>query len=529
MVPDTEGPQMNDVVPDPVTGTPVSDAVAATDPQANPRSLTPRERRRRIILLAILLLLLALLSYASYYVWQNRQAPTLSVRPLGQDAVVPPQFLYAIAGEGVNELDRPIGVGVAADGRVYVVDFGNRRISVFTNGGRYLFSFGDKAGAGQLRNPVHLVIKGDEVWVSDRRRQELVIYGLDGTFKRVFEPKGEDIEWTPLAFGFSRDGKLVVSDVFDTDRHRLHYFSADGSRTATVGETAQVIMADEEPLGFMFPNGIAIADDGNVYVSDGDNRRVQVLTPQATFKQFMNTSGLPRGIAIDAQQRVYVADALAHTVDVYDLKGKAITQFGERGFGPGQFNFPNDVAIDRRGRIYISDRENDQVQVWGWQAAATPPIPVPSTSAGWAACIAPLLLLPLLLLLRKRRVVVTPDFVEALGIAGELKAVEQKRRLRLVAPEEDKPLYAGRVVDDVDLEKLLTFEAHSESDAKAIADKYRFGERESMLIAMAQQARALATMDVELRRMAIYSETRVVDLQEFREIFLGRRDKPSAE
>lgn len=485
-----------------------------------PRALTGREKRRRVWLLVILLILLALLAYATYYFVQNRRLPTVEIgTPI--EVIEPPQYLYSITGDGKSALRRPIGVGVAQDGRVYVSDFANDRISVFTNRGRYLFSF-NKIKGGTLRNPVHLWVKGDEVWVTDRRLQSVFVFNLDGTFKRTFVPKGEKkFRWTPLALAFDGD-QLRVTDVGLTEKHRVHYFSADGSRTATFGRTFQATASDEEPGGFMFPNGLAVARNGDVYVSDGDNRRVQVFTREGKFKQFVDTSGIPRGIAIDSEQMLYVVDAVAHMVDIYDLKGKELTRFGGQGFGPGQFNYPNDITVDRNRRIYISDRENDQVQVWGWPVAGPPPIAAPKTPLGWLACVSPLFLLPLLLLLRKRRVVITPDFVEALVAAELVSAVAQTRRLRLVCPEEDHVFYAGRIEDDVDLGNLIEPELYSESDVRSYMERLAIEQREAVLVAMGARFAALATIDRDLRRVAVLAEIRVVDLDEFRDSFLRR-------
>lgn len=498
----------------------------ATDSYADPgaprrsNQMTPRERRRRIIALTVLVLLLALLSYATYYFIQNRRLPVVDIAAPEQP-LEPPRFLYAITGEGDNELTRPVGVGVSQDGRVYAVDFGKRRVSVFTNGGEYLFSFQDVDGGKQLRNPVHLVIEGDEVWVTDRRLRGIYVFDLDGKYKRTFVPTNEeDFVWTPLALAFSDQGELRVTDVGKTERHQLHFFSEEGSRTATVGKTLQVNQPDEGPEGFLFPNGLAVASDGRVYVSDGDNRRVQVFDENAEFQAFVDTSGIPRGIAIDSEERLYVVDAVAHTVDIYDLEGKRLSQFGSQGFGPGQFNFPNDVAIDRGNRIYVTDRDNNQVQVWGWPVAQPPAVTLPSSPWGWLACLAPFLLLPFLLLLRKVRVVVTPDFVDGLVAAGEIAAVAKRRRLRLVIPEQDAPLYEGRVVDDIVLSDVLHAESYSESDARAIAERVECAEREAMLLAMATRARALGTTDRDLRRLAVLVETRAVSIEEFRERFL---------
>jgi len=318
-----------------------------------------------------------------------------------------------------------------------------------------------------------------------------------------------------LALAFDGAGRLRATDVNSTNKHQLMYFSEDGSRTATLGKTGQVTMTSESPGTFFFPNGLAVADDGRVYVADGDNRRVQVFDEKGEFKQFIDTSGVPRGLAIDAKQRLYVVDALAHTVDIYDLDGKRLTAFGMRGFGPGQFNYPNDVAIGPDGRIYVTDRENNQVQVWGWSALVVPAgnLP-PANDWRWALCLAPLLLLPLLLLLRKRRYVLTPAFMEALESAEQMGLL-QRKRLRFIAPEQDRPSYAGKMVDGIDVARLVHFEEYSTSDVAAMQDRIRCTELEAIYLTMADRARALLSEDVDMRRSGLIARVRVLDLNEF--------------
>jgi DNA-binding beta-propeller fold protein YncE len=491
-------------------------------PPRDPSKLTGPERRRRIVLLTVLLLLLAILAYAAYYYSQNKRLPTLGVAPPGATAITPPQFLFAFTGEGADTLKRPVGVAVGPDGRVYVVDFGNKRVSVFSSQGRFLSSFDTLADGKKLSNPVHLVIKGNEVWVTDRRLRSISIFDLSGKFLRTFEPKNEKLAWTPLALGFDNKGQLRVTDVGDTKNHRVVFFSADGSRTAMFGKTAQVTRPGDSPGEFLFPNGVAADKKNNIYISDGNNRRIQVFSPEGTFKSFIDASGIPRGIAIDDRDRLYVVDALANDVRVFGAKGQTLTQFGSRGFGPGQFNYPNDVALDARGRIYVTDRENNQVQVWGWPVAALPAIPLPSKPLYWLLCLSPLLLLPLLLRRRKTRIIVTPDFVDALAEEQEIAAVAAKSRLRLIAPIEDEPLYEGRVVEGVVLSDLISFEEHSDSDVRSLIEKLQVNERQAILISMTWRAKALATQDRELRWLAVLAEVRAVNVGEFRSVYLGR-------
>jgi DNA-binding beta-propeller fold protein YncE len=72
---------------------------------------------------------------------------------------------------------------------------------------------------------------------------------------------------------------------------------------------------------------------------------------------------------MDARDRLHVVDAVEQNVKVYDVSGAEplyLFTFGEWGKGDGQFNYPNDIAMDVTGRLYVADRENDRIQVWSY-------------------------------------------------------------------------------------------------------------------------------------------------------------------
>ncbi len=486
--------------------------------------MAPRERRRKVLLLLLLLALLAALSYAVYYFAQNKSLPIPGIAP-PEEALQPPEYLFSITGSGANTLRTPVGVTTGLDGRVYAVDFGRRRISAFDRNGRFLFAFNEVSDRGytKLGNPVHMATGTDgTIWVTDRRNRAIYVFSPEGEFVRTFVPNGnKGFSWTPLAIAIAKDGAIRVSDVGDTKKHRILYFDAEGKLTHQFGQTDQVDSPEEAPGSFHFPNGLAIAGDGRVYVADGNNRRVQVFNDEGEFVQFVNTSGVPRGEAIDAEGRLYVVDALAHQVDIYNLQGEQLAQFGRQGFGPGQFNYPNDIAV-RGNRIYVTDRQNDQIQVWGWPVAAPPAIRPPRTPLGWLLCLSPLLLLPLLLLLRRRRFAITEDFVDAMVAEGATPMFAE-RRFRFVVPEEEHARYEGRIEDGIDLGERIEGEEYSPSDAQAIRERLEVAEPVSILLAVAQRTKGLCTEDEDLRKFALMLEIDVFDKDEFVQRF--RRKK----
>ncbi len=109
---------------------------------------------------------------------------------------------------------------------------------------------------------------------------------------------------------------------------------------------------------FSYPRAIAIGPDGRVFVADKTGR-VQRFDPQGRWQcqWFMPdySAGKPTGLTVDVQGRVYAADTHYHRVIVFDGDGREIRRFGSQGRGPGQFELPTKVAIDRDGVLYVGE------------------------------------------------------------------------------------------------------------------------------------------------------------------------------
>ena len=131
------------------------------------------------------------------------------------------------------------------------------------------------------------------------------------------------------------------------------------------------------PGQLSFPNGIVVDAQGNIEVSDSNHGRLVVFGQYgkllSTISQGVGEGdlGLPRGAAVDDAGRLFVSDTSDHQIRVYSIdKAKATPaytgSFGDEGQTDGTFEYPNGVATDKRAHIYVTDRENNRVQVWGY-------------------------------------------------------------------------------------------------------------------------------------------------------------------
>ena len=131
---------------------------------------------------------------------------------------------------------------------------------------------------------------------------------------------------------------------------------------------------------FNFPRSIAFDVQGNMFVADSDNHRIQKFDAKtetwATWgtKSPDNAIGLqgtfnqPWSIAVDKSGNVFVADTWNHRIQKFDNTGKFLTMWGTNGdtrgvaqSAPLQFYGPRSVALDPQGNVYVSDTGNKRI------------------------------------------------------------------------------------------------------------------------------------------------------------------------
>jgi DNA-binding beta-propeller fold protein YncE len=270
---------------------------------------------------------------------------------------------------GVNQ---PMGVAVSPSGdRVYVTESeGSRLVRVFDSSGHQIGTLQPHSGNGSFRLPVYVAVspKTEEVFVSDRLREDIDVYSPSGKYLRALRPPGSASgKANPLGLAFGPEGDLYMTDVGGSRRnHRVLVLGGSGSESLrTIGSRGM----------FWFPNGLAVDGKGDLYVADSNDGRVAIFNPAGKLVSAIARGvgegdlALPRGIAINGD-RLFVVDTTAQTVKVFHLHGNVaelptyIGSFGGEGIGNGQFRYPNGIAIGRNGRIYVTDRQNARVQVW---------------------------------------------------------------------------------------------------------------------------------------------------------------------
>jgi len=180
-----------------------------------------------------------------------------------------------------------------------------------------------------------------------------------GFFKKLVEFfTGREEEGFAKPYGIAVDvvGRIYVSDTGDSSYHVLD--PSDGKYTRIDEFKDQKLRS---------PIGIAVDKAGNVYVSDSELKTIFCFDKAGKGVRSFGDKDLkrPAGLFVDDKNGlVYVVDTLGHKILVYDLLGNKKQEFGERGDGDGQFNYPTNVWVDRDGSVLVCDSMNFRVQMF---------------------------------------------------------------------------------------------------------------------------------------------------------------------
>ena len=120
---------------------------------------------------------------------------------------------------------------------------------------------------------------------------------------------------------------------------------------------------------FKEPDGIAVDSDGNVYVVDTNNHRIQKFTRKGVFLDKWGSYGSgdgqfnhPTGITVDSNDDIYVTDEKNHRIQKFSRTGDFTTKWGSYGSGNGQFKHPYGMAVESDDDIVVVDMVNCRIQ-----------------------------------------------------------------------------------------------------------------------------------------------------------------------
>ena len=268
--------------------------------------------------------------------------------------------------EYLHILGRPYGIGVDSRNRVYVADSFVSAVFVFDL---------EKKETKLLRNGVEAkfgtiigltVDNADRIFVVDALMHRVAVLNPDWKLEKYF---GDDSLQHPGGIAIDEENRFLY--VVDTGAQRVAVFNADDFEfLRNLGGPPKAI-GDDDPSTFSKPSNVAVDKEGNVYVSDTMNNRVQIFDADGKFISKFGKAGdgpgdfaRPKGICIDSDGHIWVADAFTNRIQIFDREGHLLAFFGTGGDLPGQFGVPSGVYVDKQNRAFVTDQLQGRLQVF---------------------------------------------------------------------------------------------------------------------------------------------------------------------
>ncbi|MCI0464502.1 MAG: peptidyl-alpha-hydroxyglycine alpha-amidating lyase family protein [Gemmataceae bacterium] len=273
--------------------------------------------------------------------------------------------------------------GVATDSRdrVYVFNRGEHPVIVFDRDGKFVTSWGE--GLIARAHGIHIG-PDDTIYLTDDLEHTVRKFtpegkllmtlgrpgqasdtGIEGNDYRTIRRVGPPFN-RPTNVALSATGEIYVTDGYGNAA--VHKFTPDGRLLFSWGGSGV------GPGQFHLPHGIALDRDERIYVADRENSRIQIFTSRGEFVAEWADVARPMQVFIDPQDHVFVAETgfraglypwtvppgphpVGARLSVFTREGELLARWGgsEAPWAVGDFFAPHDVWVDRHGDLYVGE------------------------------------------------------------------------------------------------------------------------------------------------------------------------------
>jgi len=305
----------------------------------------------------------------------------------------------------------PNGIAIDKNGYIYTTYADPATIEVFDSTGNILSSFGTSINSqGILNNPKGInTDSSGNILVADTYNKRVQIFSSNGTFINLITSQASNPAPTQIAASVASDSS---GNIYVADNDRIEKFTLSGQTYSFVSQIGlgrfasidkilidhqnNILVSDQSnntilkfdtngnfisQFGtagtgnsqFNAPMGMALDSKGNLYVADSNNSRLQIFSPSGNSYQYLSEiSGFdlngvqtivsPIAVSIDPSDNIYILDCM-RGVFKYNSSGSPLLMFANSG-GPnlGELTYPNDIAIDHSGNVYIADTQKSRIQ-----------------------------------------------------------------------------------------------------------------------------------------------------------------------
>jgi sugar lactone lactonase YvrE len=261
------------------------------------------------------------------------------------------------------QLAQPYGMAVDSKGILYVADSKVGAIFMFDTETRKAELIKNKTDAHFVRIIGLAMDDNDRLFVTDPGLRHVLVF--DAAHKPV-DVITEGLA-DPSGIAIDRENRLIY--VSDIELDQILVYDADSlklkRKLGTTGHKHELMT----PGDFAKPTGLAVDAEGNLYVADTLNDRIEIFDADGVFLRTFGKNGdgsgqfgRPKGVAVDADGHIWVSDGMQDRVQVFNQEAQLLISFGGHGLLPGQFQGLASIAIDHDNRVFTSEIYPGRVQ-----------------------------------------------------------------------------------------------------------------------------------------------------------------------
>jgi sugar lactone lactonase YvrE len=263
-------------------------------------------------------------------------------------------------------LGTPYGLAVDSKGLVYVADTKVGAIFIFDPESKDVgfIKHGVDAKFGMIFGLA--IDDADRLFVADGQYNHVLVFNKDHKLEAQF---GEGLMNDPGGLAIDEQNRFLY--VANTGSDQILVFDADNFKLLRKIGTPGKNHTLTTPGDFSKPTNVAVDKDGNLYVTDTLNDRVEEFDADGQFIRTFGKNGdgpgeftRPKGIAVDCDGHIWVADGGMNRVQIFTQEGYLRLILGGFGWLPGQFQALAGITIDNKNRVFTSEQFLGRVQMF---------------------------------------------------------------------------------------------------------------------------------------------------------------------
>ncbi len=283
----------------------------------------------------------------------------LPIESFGAEAV---QFMHILSiysdekGEGLKQ---PEGVACNDSSLLIAADTGNGRLLRYTFQDRALKTAVAEIKIPQMSYPIQVRINSkDEIYVLDGKQRRIIHLSPEGEFNGYLDPMGlpSPVMSVPRSFDIDTNDNIYILDIFS---ERVIVLNLRGEYQRHI----------KFPENYGFFSDMTVDPKGNILLLDSVKAMVfSTAKDPASFspltESLKENMRFPESLTTDRRGRIYLVDRNGSQIIVLSQEGSFLGRISSMGWKEGLLNYPSQLCINSNGEIFIADTRNSRIQVF---------------------------------------------------------------------------------------------------------------------------------------------------------------------